>query len=268
MGTKTVSESTSIQGVANTIIFTLRPSTALSAGDVVTIRGLTGTQTANTGTLTVAGTDAAVFGSAGAWTQSSGQMVLTVAGGQTVPNNANTVISISLTNKGSSQPALTPTIAVSGSVTIGSSSMSTSVLGASTAQQYTVKTIAELSTVRDADNVLTVTIRPNVALSAGDVVTIRGLTGTQTANTGTLTVAGTDAAVFGSAGAWTQSSGQMVLTVAGGQTVPNNANTVVTLTIANKNEAQVSFFNFYFLFLLGYNSTLLIKVSSSASCDR
>jgi len=240
MGTKTVSESTSIQGVANTIIFTLRPSTALSTNDVITIAGLSGTLTSNAAALTVGGANANLFDSAGAWTQGTGTLVLTASGA--IPDNADTVISISLTNKGSSQSALTPTIAVSGSVTIGSSSMSTSVLGASTAQQYTVKTIAEVSTVRDADNVLTVTIRPNVALSAGDVVTIAGLTGTQTSNTGTLTVAGTDAAVFGSAGAWTQSSGQMVLTVASGQTVPNNANTVVTLTIANKNVAQVSVF--------------------------
>ena len=135
-------------------------------------------------------------------------------------------------------------------------------------QSMGTKTVSESTSIQGVANTIIFTLRPSTALSAGDVVTILGLTGTQTANTGTLTVAGTDAAVFGSAGAWTQSSGQMVLTVAGGQTVPNNANTVVTLTIANKNEAQVSFFNFYFLFLLGYNSTLLIKVSSSASCDR
>ena len=238
--TKTIAESTTIEGVANTITFTLRPNLALAANDKITIVGLTGTQTGNSGSLTVAGAAAGKFGSAGAWTQSSGTLVLTVAGGQTVANNADTVITISLTNKASSQSAVTPTISGSVGVAIASSSMSTAVLGAATAQQYTTKTVSETSTVQDADNTLTFVLRPNVALSAADEITITGLTGSQTGNTGSLTVAGSAAGVFGSAGAWTQSTGVLVLTVASGQTVPNNADTTFTITIANKGSSQAS----------------------------
>jgi hypothetical protein len=236
MSTKGISESTTIQSVDNTITFTLRPSVALLTGDVITITGLTGTQTNTNNALSVGGGGAASFGSAADWTKGAGTLVLTATAG--IPDNADTVITIVLTNKATSQSPVTPTIAVSGSVAIGSSNMAASVLGAATAQTFTAKTVAESSTVQDADNLLTFTVRPNVALSAGDTITIAGLTGSQTGNSGALTVSGTDAAVFGSSGSWTQSTGTLVLTVAGGQTVPNNANTVVTATIINGGSSQ------------------------------
>ena len=141
MTTKTIAESTSIQGISNTITFTIRPDTALANGDVITIRGLTGTLTGNSGSLAVGGAAAGNFGNAGAWTQSTGVLVLTASGA--IADNADTVITVALTNKASSQSAVTPTIEVSGGVTIGASGMSTAVLGAATAQIFTTKTIAE-----------------------------------------------------------------------------------------------------------------------------
>tara|TARA_R100001163_G_scaffold42426_1_gene32073 strand:+ start:3374 stop:4015 length:642 start_codon:yes stop_codon:yes gene_type:complete len=87
--------------VNNTYTLTVRPSTAISAGDSISIVGLTSSTTGDSGSLTVAGTNAAVFGSSGAWTQSSGTLVLTVAGGQSIPTGSDTVITFVIANPNS-----------------------------------------------------------------------------------------------------------------------------------------------------------------------
>merc|ERR1719504_576583 len=87
--TKTISESTTIQGVDNTITITLRPSINIEVGDILTINGLTTSQTSDTGGLTIAGDDAAKVSSTGVWTQSDGKLVLTVA--TQIPTGADAV---------------------------------------------------------------------------------------------------------------------------------------------------------------------------------
>ena len=87
--------------VNNTYTLTVRPSTAIAAGGSISIVGLTGSTTGDSGSLTVAGTNASVFGSSGAWTQSSGTLVLTVAGGQSIPTGSDTVITFVIANPNS-----------------------------------------------------------------------------------------------------------------------------------------------------------------------
>lgn len=87
--------------VNDTYTLTVRPSAVIGAGDSISIVGLTGSTTSDNGSLTVAGTNAAVFGSSGAWTQSSGTLVLTVAGGQSIPTGSDTVITFVLANPSS-----------------------------------------------------------------------------------------------------------------------------------------------------------------------
>src|SRR6056300_849340 len=79
-------------GNDNTLTFTVNPSASISAGATLTIAGLTGSQTSDNASLTVGGAGAAIFGSSADWTQSSGTLVLTVAGGQSVPTGSDTVI--------------------------------------------------------------------------------------------------------------------------------------------------------------------------------
>ena len=80
--------------------------------------GLTGSQTSDSGSLTVGGTGAAIFGSSGSWTQSSGTLVLTVAGGQSIPTGSDTVITFTLTNPASASAGVTGiTLASSGFTT-------------------------------------------------------------------------------------------------------------------------------------------------------
>ena len=105
-------------GVGNTLTFTVNPAVAIGAGSTLTIAGLTGSQTSDSGSLTIGGTNAAIFGSSGSWTQSSGTLILTVAGGQSVPTGANTVITFTLTNPASTNAGVTGiTLASSGFTT-------------------------------------------------------------------------------------------------------------------------------------------------------
>ena len=103
-------------------------------------------------------------------------------------------------------------------------------------ETFTTATLSATdSNGQTVNNTYTLTVRPSVAISAGDSISIVGLTGSTTSDNGSLTVAGANAAVFGSSGAWTQSSGTLVLTVAGGQSIPTGSDTVITFVIANPN---------------------------------
>jgi hypothetical protein len=82
----------------NVLTFTVQPSRDIDAGDSITLAGLTGSQTADNGSLTLSGAGASVFGSAGSWTQSTGTLVLTVDTGQTLSTGSDTVITFNLTN--------------------------------------------------------------------------------------------------------------------------------------------------------------------------
>ena len=105
-------------GNSNTLTFTVNPSASISAGATLTIDGLTGSQTSDNASLTVGGAGAAIFGSSGSWTQSSGTLVLTVAGGQSVPTGSDTVITFTLTNPATTNAGVTGiTLASSGFTT-------------------------------------------------------------------------------------------------------------------------------------------------------
>ena len=116
--TATLDNGQNSAGNSNTLTFTVDPSTAISASSTITIAGLTGSQTADSGSLTVGDAVASIFGSSGAWTQSSGTLVLTVAGGQSVPTGSDTVITFTLTNPATTNAGVTGiTLASSGFTT-------------------------------------------------------------------------------------------------------------------------------------------------------
>jgi hypothetical protein len=95
--TATLENGQTALGTSNTLTFTVQPSRDIPAGDTLTITGLTGSQTVD-GSVTLSGANAAVFGSAGSWTQSTGTLVLTVDTGQTLSTGSDTVITFNLTN--------------------------------------------------------------------------------------------------------------------------------------------------------------------------
>jgi len=116
--TATLDNGQTALGNSNTLTLTIQPSSALAASGTITLAGLTGSQTSDNASLTVGGAGASIFGSSGAWTQSSGTLVLTVAGGQSVPTGSDTVITYTLTNPASTNSGVTGiTLASSGFTT-------------------------------------------------------------------------------------------------------------------------------------------------------
>ena len=116
--TATLDNGQTALGNSKTLTLTIQPSSALAASGTITLAGLTGSQTSDNASLTVGGAGASIFGSSGAWTQSSGTLVLTVAGGQSVPTGSDTVITYTLTNPASTNSGVTGiTLASSGFTT-------------------------------------------------------------------------------------------------------------------------------------------------------
>jgi hypothetical protein len=103
---------------------------------------------------------------------------------------------------------------------------------------FTLKSIRQSTPGSGATNTLTVSLTADFDLPAGSTVTITGLTGSQTADSASVTVTSTGG-LLGSSGAWTQSSGQLVLTAAGSGTVSGTA-CEVTFELTNRNSAQAS----------------------------
>jgi len=113
-----LTESLTVQNLANTFTLVFRPNVAISATGTITLSGLSESATATNSSLTIAGAGASIFGSAGDW-NNDGTLILTVASGQSVPNNSDTTITFDLTN-----PAF-PNSGVS-SVTLASNDFTTS----------------------------------------------------------------------------------------------------------------------------------------------
>jgi hypothetical protein len=103
---------------------------------------------------------------------------------------------------------------------------------------FSLKSIRQSTPVSGATNTLTVSLTANFDLAAGSKVTITGLTGSQTADSASLTVTSTEG-LLGTSGTWTQSDGQLVLTAASGGTAAGTQ-CEVTFTLTNAAEAQSS----------------------------
>ena len=97
--TATLTDGSNLASNSNIFTFTVQPSASISAGSSITLSGLTGSATTD-GSVSLSGAGAAIFGSAGSWTQSTGTLVLTVDSGQTLPTS-DTVVSFTLTNPAS-----------------------------------------------------------------------------------------------------------------------------------------------------------------------
>jgi hypothetical protein len=249
---KSIRQSTPVPGVPNTLTVSLKPNFELPAGSTVTITGLTGSQTEDSGNLPVTSTDGRL-GTSGAWTNSSGQLVLTAAGLGMVANRQY-VVTFVLTNKAEAQSS--PAVSVSAAIQDGSgNSVGSIVSGPMTklgtdlygvtdgadplvvvVPSFSLKWIRQSTQVPGATNTLTVSLTANFNLAAGSTVTITGLTGSQTATSSILPVTSTSG-LLGTSGEWTRSTGKLVLTAVSWGTASGTA-CVVTFELTNTDSAQ------------------------------
>merc|ERR1711871_252553 len=175
-------------------------------------------------------------------TQNTGTLVLTANTGVTAGNDI--VVTISVQNKASAQSA--PTVNVVATIAAGNiaSSAMTGTNMAVVAPAFATKTISASSQITGATNTLTITLNANVAIASGDVITISGITGTQTADNAALPLNGADKAKFTPSGTgasastagWTQNTGTLVLTA--NTAVNAGTDIVVTISVTNKASTQ------------------------------
>ena len=182
---RAIGQSNPYAGAVNTMTVTVAAAVALAENDVVTISGLKSSQTTGTARSLAVGTTngCTKLGTQGDWTQSSGALKLTVAAGGLGSSEACTLTFV-LQNPSTAQDSQPVSIAASGTVTISNEAMTTP--GTSLAQPlkvvhlFTTRAIGQSNPTAGATNTITATLVVATALAAGDVVTIAGLTGTQT----------------------------------------------------------------------------------------
>ena len=243
-----IGQSNPLAGGSNTITVTIQSNVNLAQAtdsSVVTISGLTNApDAASLGLTSVESSGADLFSDGttqGKGALSSGTLTLTVHTGQTVAAGTQYAFSFTITNPSSAQNDATVTIAASGTAAFPTSRgvMTTdtaNVYGVTNGgkpmkvieQSFSTKAIGQSTPLAGADVTITVTLTANSNFPAGSIVTITGLTGTQTEDT-TLTVTSTDGStsgLLGTSGVWTKSDGKLVLTAAGAGTAYNAPCTV------------------------------------------
>jgi len=229
---------------------TLTANYNLMAGSTVTISVLTGSKTADASALSVS--TGSLLGSTGVWTQSAGRLVLTATSGGTTATTP-CVVTFDLTNTDTDQSS--PMVKVEAVIrssgtsigTIAETPMSKTdsnlfgvIKGANPLEVlipfFSVRSIRQRTPISGAKNTLTVTLQANYNLKAGSMVTILGLTGSQTLDASNLTVS--SSGVFGTSGAWMQ-TGILVLTATSTGSIARTS-CVVKFDLTNTATAQTS----------------------------
>jgi len=204
---KEIGQSTFWPGSLNTITLTLASNVPLSCDVVITIAGFDGASCVNAtnGYVALAGAGAAKFNNSQAlWSEGDYSMELTVVSDLGDNSPANTVVSFNLVNPVEAQPSPRLTISASGiqidlsdmvkdsvnklndtvydeaALSVASSAVGVVFNAAerdaeplrSEAPAFIVRNVGQSSHYPGADNTIGVTLRPNVDLSVGSVVTI------------------------------------------------------------------------------------------------
>jgi hypothetical protein len=239
-----IGQSNPLAGGSNTITVTIQSNVNLAQAthsSVVTISGLTNaTDAASLALTSVANSGASLFSDGstqGKGALSSGTLTLTVHTAQTVLAGTQYAFSFTITNPSAEQNAAAVTIAASGTAVFPTSR---GAMTTDTGDRYgvtdggkpikvivpsfSVKTIRQSTPLAGATVTISVILTANVDFPTGSTVTIAGLTGTQTASSGSLAV--NSSGLMGTSGVWTQSLGTLVLTAASGGTAQGAACTV------------------------------------------
>ena len=190
-----VSESSGIAGTTNSILFELKSNTALAAGSMVTVKGLTGTSQADDESFDIkvphssGQPQSASFAEKGRWTQNTGALIFKLK--SEIPHGSTLSFIVQVNNPRNAQASVKPVISLSFSNDvqrwkIAPRQAQSKVIGticclaADEIPRFTLATIRESSGVKNALNVLYFTLRANIAMTVGSSVTISGLKGTQT----------------------------------------------------------------------------------------
>ena len=182
-------------GATNTITVTIRPQFELTGAkkSSITISGLVGSMTPDA-TLALLDADA-LFNSTARWNAKKASLILSVAPGQAVPADADTIFKFDLSNPTLPQSgASLVQISADGDVPISASAMVLATGNAVPlkvlAATFVEAAIGQTSSSPNTENTITVTIQPSVILSRGrrSTITIHGITGSITESTNAMPI--------------------------------------------------------------------------------
>ncbi len=241
----------------NKITITIQPNFALAADARFTVEGLLNSGTADSASLEVRNCNG-FFKSPtnvlnqGRWSQSSGSLEMHAA--RQIEQDTILVCSFNLVNPSAQQAAAKASISVNsftfGQVTnlirqtVMRNAPSTSAPFMISASTFTTANIGQSSPYPGVrDNIITVTLKSNVALaSVGAVVssiTISGLIGSATSSTSALPLTGSSFQdIVGQTGAWDRDQGSLRLTVANAKSLVANKPYVFSFRLDNPLSAQ------------------------------
>jgi len=257
-----IGQSNPLASASNTITATITISCDLWTGSTVTISGLDGTQTSNSGAIAIKSSDASggnegIFGTTADWDQGAGKLTVTAAS----PMAGATAYKVSwvLRNQAAARPSppdltaeatmhhqytfnwwsdnTTPVASVAMDVAtadlLGVASGSTPLL---VVVPSLAVTVGQGSPLLSMSNLVSVTIRPSTDVIASSVITMAGFTGTQTDSAPDLASSGSGA-FDTSAASWSKASGTLEATVT--TLLGGGADTVLSFWVRNGASEQL-----------------------------
>jgi hypothetical protein len=241
-------ESNGVSSSLNSITVVFQPSTELASGTLITIAGITGSQTESSSSLAVIGPQSDIFSGFGQWEICAGQLTLMVQENFSVPADSESSISFWIKNSAGEQISPAISIAASGPdpnrhVILPYFVLEGKVLGSKKNSLFSVLIALEDNTIQNEINRLTFVIRTNFVLSEGATLTISGLVGSPTESTTRLPILGPDSHLFKngsgfSVGDWNKATGTFKFTVGNKMLIGEGCSTTVSVEIKNSAACQ------------------------------
>ena len=233
-------------GSSNAITVNVRLNADLSATSILTITGLVGTLTLD-GSLELRGPDAKLFGMQGNWTQGTGTLL--VVAKDRARANRDLRFTFALGNALKARAWFAPPVRpkISGSLRNVGTPLVTSIdetfmtliaadiLSPKVSPIFSHRTISVTNQVKYAVSIVTVSLRANVALTPGALITILGLKSSTVP--GNLALSGPNRDLFEEFAKWT-SDHKLVITVA--QRLDSNLIFTFSLSMQNKGSQDSS----------------------------
>ena len=251
-----VSESTRIQGDHNTLSITLQANCPLPSNTEITVTNLLGTQTQDTGCLTVTSPTGKI-NACGDWKRGSGTMIVAVG---SLPFAAFESIEFSfvLTNAATNQDGVVPIVSASNGVRNaalipqavqwhdgvqawgGDQAPDTvvgTVLSASDARVWTSGIVTETVKLTGFPNSIFIVMEANTDLPAGSKITITGLTGSSEPDTSSFMIEGQHGKDT-TLGLWTKISGELAFALT--RNIPQSEKLSFKLVLKNPPAPQTA----------------------------
>lgn len=219
---KNIAQNTSLPRATNAITVTLAANVEISGAfrAEITLSGLIGTLTPDADPFTVyplpwlQDSDLAVLFSNVTWTQATGSLVLTLASDETIDVGTALIFRFVVVNDDFAQEAPEITVQANGEHLIQPATMQSAANQSApmllAGRSFVRRFIGQTTPFPGALNTVGITLAASVAIYAGDVVSITGLSGSQTPDTSDFSPFGFSSSCLQPV-SWAQDSGTLVL---------------------------------------------------------